>query len=429
MGNNSGNPSPSSTLQMTGADFIARLVQTFWRHCNLGLLCPLARLLQSIGQMVFFAMLRNTLTGSTPLELAACFHLANALMHRDLYAYDCESSNCRISAVTGPSAKETAIIQLALLILCLSLMDWHVPRWVPCQQLQCRILTAMSMHALRMDCACTAIAFFLPTFGKKPTPGKRTTATSLATEQTPATHTDTDATMQDPGDAPLLWSNGSGAESDAATEHITPALHEADIAITSLDDVVSELACERDESAVALCSAARILQRRPHVQEEIRRLCKPLGVQPTEKKESGRHGYRADLVLRNELTTVLVDKARKYCRERELRVLVKELGRDKCLFSFVCWCVFVEPLCGTSLWNLFMETLCGTPFVELHRRISPYRLEIRFYAIFLNKNVSRIPSAAIFFTIAILQERVTRAFDSIAQPKQVEAASSAQKAL
>lgn len=76
-----------------------------------------------------------------------------------------------------------------------------------------------------------------------------------------------------------------------------------------------------------------------------------------------------------------------------------------------------------------METLCGTPFVELHRRISPYRLEIRFYAIFLNKNVSRIPSAAIFFTIGILQEHVTRAFDSIAQPKQVEAASSAQKAL
>ena len=44
--------------------------------------------------------------------------------------------------------------------------------------------------------------------------------TSLATEQTPGTPADTEATMQDPGNAPPLRSSGPGAEPDAATEHI-----------------------------------------------------------------------------------------------------------------------------------------------------------------------------------------------------------------
>ncbi len=44
--------------------------------------------------------------------------------------------------------------------------------------------------------------------------------TSLATEQTPGTPADTEATMQDPGNAPPLRSSGPGAEPNAATEHI-----------------------------------------------------------------------------------------------------------------------------------------------------------------------------------------------------------------
>ena len=141
-GNKGGNPSPSTALPISGASFIGRL-------------------LQSIGQMVryyakiamkliivSFAMLRDMLTWCTPLELAACLHLAEAYMHRDLYTYDCESNHCRVSAVSAPSAQKIATIALALLTLILSIMDWHVPRGVPGQQMLCRIFTAMSIPYL-----------------------------------------------------------------------------------------------------------------------------------------------------------------------------------------------------------------------------------------------------------------------------------------
>ena len=120
------------------------------------------------------------------------------------------------------------------------------------------------------------MAFLLPTFGKRPldqgdTSRKRTTATRPATERTPGTPADAEATTQDPENAPLLRCSGCAAEPDAATEHIAPAslgsAREAspgsgDMTIKSLADVVSKLASECDESAVALCSAVRTLQRR-----------------------------------------------------------------------------------------------------------------------------------------------------------------------
>ena len=67
--------------------------------------------------IVSFAMLRDMLTWSTPLELAACLYLANAYMHRDLYTYYCESNHCWVSAVNAPSAQEIATIALTWLIL------------------------------------------------------------------------------------------------------------------------------------------------------------------------------------------------------------------------------------------------------------------------------------------------------------------------
>ena len=139
-----------------------------------------------------FAMLQDILAWSTSLELAACLHLANAYMHRDLCAYYHEANHCRVSAVNAMSVQEIATIALALLILSLSIIDWHVPRWVRGQQLLCRILTAMSMQTLRMDLACTAMAFLLPTFGKRPpdlggTSRKRATATHPDAEQMPGT--------------------------------------------------------------------------------------------------------------------------------------------------------------------------------------------------------------------------------------------------
>ena len=240
-GNKGGGTSHSIPLQMSGADFIARLLQSVcqqvcltiimhWGRALLAVFLPLDRLLQSIGQMVRYyakiamkliivssAMLRDMLTWFTPLELAACLHLANA--------YDLGVGNhCRVSAVNAPSAQEIATIALALLILSLSIIDWHVPRGVRSQQLLCRILTAMSMQALRMDLACTAMAFLLPTFGKRPqeeggTARKRTATMSPATEQTPGTPTDTKVTVPNSQSSPSMQPSSSAVESGAATEH------------------------------------------------------------------------------------------------------------------------------------------------------------------------------------------------------------------
>ena len=155
--------SHSIPLQMFSADFIARLLQS--------ILHSLVSLLQIIGQMVlYYAKIAKTATEHlaalcTPLELAACLHLVEAYMHRDLYTYHCESDHCGVSAVSAPSAQKIATIALALLILSLSIIDWHVPRCFRSHQLLCRILTAISMQALRMDLPCTAIAFLLSTFG------------------------------------------------------------------------------------------------------------------------------------------------------------------------------------------------------------------------------------------------------------------------
>ena len=178
-GNKGGGTSHSIPLQMSGADFIARLLQSILRPCYLTVILPLVSLLQIIAQMVLYyakiamkliimssALLRDMLILCTPLELAACFHLVEAYMHRDLYTYHCESDHCRVSAVSAPSAQKIATIALTLLILSLSIIDWHVPRCFRSHQLLCRILTAMSMQALRVELACTVIAFLLPTFGK-----------------------------------------------------------------------------------------------------------------------------------------------------------------------------------------------------------------------------------------------------------------------
>jgi len=161
--NKGGNASPSTAFQISGACFIGRLLQSTWRQCYLKAFLPGVRLLQSLSRtvqhyakiamklgMVPFAMLRYTVTRITPLELAACLHLVKAYMHRDLYTYHCESDYYWVSAVSAPSAQKIATIALALLILSLCSIDWHVPRCFRRHQLLCRILTAMSMQALRL---------------------------------------------------------------------------------------------------------------------------------------------------------------------------------------------------------------------------------------------------------------------------------------
>ena len=92
-GNKGGGTSHSTPLQMSGADFIAKIAMKLI--------------------IVSSAMLRDMLTWFTPLELAACLHLANA--------YDLGVGNhCRVSALNAPSTQEIATIALALLILSLS---------------------------------------------------------------------------------------------------------------------------------------------------------------------------------------------------------------------------------------------------------------------------------------------------------------------
>ena len=135
-----------------------------WGRVLLALFRPSARLLQSIRQMAELG--RASCLWITPLELAACAYVGNAAIHWDLFTCSRESIHHQINAATEPSAQEIATITLALLILSLSVADWHVPRWLQHHQLLCRLLTAMCMHTLRMDCRCTIMAFLLPTFGR-----------------------------------------------------------------------------------------------------------------------------------------------------------------------------------------------------------------------------------------------------------------------
>ena len=165
-GNKGGGTSHSTPLQMSGANFIARLLQSVcqqvcltitmrWGRVLLALFRPSARLLQSIRQMVELSMASCairlcTLTWLTPLELAACAHVVNAAMHWDLFTCSRESIHHQINAATEPSAQEIATITLALLILSLSGADWHVPRWLQHHQLLCQLLTAMCLSLIHI---------------------------------------------------------------------------------------------------------------------------------------------------------------------------------------------------------------------------------------------------------------------------------------
>ena len=117
--------SPSTALQISGASFIGRLLQSILRRCYLTVFLPLGRVLQSIARMMLYyaktamklivmssALLRDVLILCTPLQLAACFHFVEAYMNRNLYTYHCESDHCRGSAVSAPSAQKIATIAL-----------------------------------------------------------------------------------------------------------------------------------------------------------------------------------------------------------------------------------------------------------------------------------------------------------------------------
>ena len=166
--------------------------------------------------------------------------------------------------------------------------------------------------------------------GKRPhdqgsTSRKLSTPTRPATEQTPEIPADAEATMHDPGNASILRCSDSAVEPDAATEHIAPASCGsageassgcADMTIKSLDDVVSKLSSDCDDSAAALRNAVQTLQRAPSRQQqaEIRNLCKPWGVKLTAKNDNGKYTKRADAVLKSELKDKVIAKAKEHFR-------------------------------------------------------------------------------------------------------------------
>lgn len=274
----------------------------------------------------FLAMLQSALEHAqevasawlSPLELTACLHLASFDIHLSLHSFHCEPDHCWCSALTGPSLHEASTIAIALFTLLLALLDWHVP------PVTCRILTAMCMHAIRVDSACTFMALLLPTFGKRAqdrrnSPRKRATTTSPATEQTgdaamtpasesPALSQPTDLSQSsastDPMNLPVLPIVAETREptGHGATEHIAVETE----ASMSMDDILTELALQQTDDAQAITSAVRIIQEGK--QSEIRKLCKPWGVQLREKKASGKQGNRPDDILKQELKIVLTKR-------------------------------------------------------------------------------------------------------------------------
>jgi hypothetical protein len=272
----------------------------------------------------------------SPLELAACLHLASFDIHLNLHSFHCEPDHCWCSALTGPSLHEMATIGIALFTLLLALLDWHVP------PVTCRILTAMCMHAVRMDSACTFMALLLPTFGKRAqdrrnSPRKRATTTSPATEQTgdaamtPAseslalsqpTELSQSSASTDPMHLPVLPIVVETREptGHAATEHTASEME----ASMPMDDIITELSLHQTDDAQTVTSAARIILEGK--QDEIRKLCKPWGVLRKKKNEVGKYANRPNATLKNELEVVLTKRTMELKREsNEVKHDVKEV--------------------------------------------------------------------------------------------------------
>ena len=84
--------------------------------------------------------------------------------------------------------------------------------------------------------------------------------------------------------------------------------------INSLDDVVSKLAFECDESAAVLRNAVQTLQ--GGVQAEVRNLCSRWNVQLTTKNDNGKYRKRADYILKSELENTFIAKAKEHFRAK-----------------------------------------------------------------------------------------------------------------
>jgi hypothetical protein len=258
----------------------------------------------------FFAMLQSALELAqevasawlSPLELAACLHLASFDIHLSLHSVHCEPDHCWCSVLTEPSLHEMSTIAMALISLLLALLDWHVP------PITCRILTAMCMHALRPERAWIAMALLLPTFGKRPQDQssahrkRSATTTSHATEQT--------------GDNTTIPDTETNEQSmDAVTERVSPELDSNDATTASshgielLDDVIANFGPRQEEGEAFKTLYAHAQKLQNADQKQIREMCKPYGVALTAKKH-GKWPKRLDADLKQDIQEKLIERAR-----------------------------------------------------------------------------------------------------------------------
>ena len=292
------------------------LFQTIWRNCCIAVFAPLARLLQTAIKLMilFLAMLQSyleiALTWLTPLEVAACFHLVNACIHQNVH-----------------TVQEMSAVAVALATLLLALMNWHVPRITKWQPLICRVLTAMCMYALRKDTACTGAALLLPTFGKRSQP-KGSTARERSTTANHATELTEAAAM------PPITQQGDD-QGHAATEHVLPHLStntpSTQEQMNSLDDVISiigPLAGEGERYRALQHDAENL---RNAKQDEIRKLCKPWGVMLTHKNQQGKYPRRLDADLKRDIEVKMIERARELQKQLETAtpsIATEHLGAD-----------------------------------------------------------------------------------------------------
>ena len=170
------------------------------------------------------------------------------------------------------------------------------------------------MHSLRMDGACTTMAFLLPTFGKRPqeergAARKRTATMTPTSAQTLGTATETKAAMQNPENDPAMPATGSASSSDVATEHIAGGPETT----MSMEAIVTALGALPTEDARAVVLAAQLVLNGK--QQDIRKLCKPWGVQLTAGKR-----HRPMETIKQELELSLSKRAMELKAETELAV-------------------------------------------------------------------------------------------------------------
>ena len=188
---------------------------------------------------------------------------------------------CRVSPLEIAACLclyDTYKIVVAVPVLALAMMDWHVPNTLRHSDWICRYLSAMAMQALHGGTCWILLAALYPTFGKQGM-GRRTKETTAAAES----------------DASAVHDGGPESLADIVTRFAPLQGHDADIdillsAVTVLTDVASR---------------NRLLS--------VRALCNTWGVKRTEMKTTGKRVDRHLTDIESELQSKVLQRARELC--------------------------------------------------------------------------------------------------------------------